>query len=350
MTDDNDTDDGTDTTDNGTAPSEALQLYLQTRKEELSENTWESHNYRLKHFIRWCDERNVTAMESLDGKDLHEYRLWRRDDGDLNPVSLHTQLSTLRVFLKFCESIEVVENGLYDKLVIPSLTDGEDVRSSTLSADLAEQSLDYLRTYEYASADHVMMTLLWRTGMRVGALRSLDVADYDREQARLHVQHRPQGGTTLKMGKDGERIIVLRSSTCVVLNDYLDKNRPGSEDEHGRKPLLAFSSTRPAKSTIRGHVHRCTQPCLWNQQCPHDRTMDSCEDIGYGYGAGCPSSVPPHDVRRGAITHWLSQDVPKQVVSDRANVNEDVLDEHYDQRTAEMKAEQRRKYLDDMDD
>lgn len=78
--------------------------------------------------------------------------------------------------------------------------------------------------------------------------------------------------------------------------------------------------------------------------------MESCADIGYGHPSpGCPSSTPPHDARRGAITHWLSQDTPKRVVSDRMNVNEDVLDEHYDQRTEEMKTEQRRQYLDDVD-
>jgi len=194
-----------------------------------------------------------------------------------------------------------------------------------------------------------MLLLLWRTGMRVGALQSLDVDDYDRKQARIHVRHRPQGGTTLKMGENGERIITLTSSTCVVLNDYLDTTRPDVTDEHGREPLLAFSDSRAAKSTIREHVHRCTQPCLWHSECAHDRSMGECPDIGYGSPmAGCPSSVPPHDVRRGAITYWLSEDVPKQVVSDRMNVNEDVLDKHYDQRTEATRAEQRRQYLDDV--
>lgn len=353
MTDDNPTDDdSTDTTtaDEGTHPRDALNLYLETRREEVSESTLQAHRYRLGHFVRWADERDIETMESLDGKNLHEYRLWRRDDGDLNSVSLHTQLSTLRVFLKFCESIEVVEDGLYDKLVIPSLTDGEDQRDTILPPDQAENTLNYLRKYEYASADHVMMVLLWRTGMRIGALRSLDVSDYDRKKARLRLRHRPQGGTTLKLGENGERIITLKSSTCVVINDYLDKNRPPVTDEYGREPLIVFSVARPAKSTLREHVHRCTQPCLWQGQCPHDRSMDECPDIGYGVGAGCPSSVPPHDVRRGAITHWLSEDVPKQVVSDRMNVNEDVLDDHYDQRTEETRAEQRRKFLDEIDD
>jgi hypothetical protein len=43
----------------------------------------------------------------------------------------------------------------------------------------------------------------------------------------------------------------------------------------------------------------------------------------------------------------LKEDVPKEVVSDRANVGRDVLDKHYNQMTAEEKMEQRREYLND---
>jgi len=346
-TEDTTDDTGSTPTDKGTPPAQALQLYLDTRRDEVSPNTLNAHRYRLQHFVRWANERGVQSMEQLDGKQLHEFRIWRQDDGNLNNVSLHTQLSTLRVFLKFCESIEIVPNGLYDKLMVPTLSDGEDQRDSYLSPDLAQSSLEYLRQYEYASVDHVLMLVLWRTGMRIGAAQSLDVGDYDREHARLHLKHRPQGGTTLKMGEKGERIVTLKASTCTVINDYLEHTRKQVTDDYGRDPFFVLSDTRPTKKALRWHVHRCTQPCTWLNECPHDTTMDDCPAVGYASDASCPSSVPPHDVRRGHITHALSEDVPKQVVSDRANVQEDILDKHYDQRTEETKAEQRRKFLDD---
>lgn len=47
----------------------------------------------------------------------------------------------------------------------------------------------------------------------------------------------------------------------------------------------------------------------------------------------------------GSITHYLSEDVLEKVVSDRLNVEQEVLDKHYDKRIQEQKVEQRREHL-----
>lgn len=62
--------------------------------------------------------------------------------------------------------------------------------------------------------------------------------------------------------------------------------------------------------------------------------------------AKCDEAVSPHAIRRGSITHFLSQDVPVEIVGDRMDVSRDVLDKHYDKRSEEVKLEQRRGYLD----
>ena len=60
---------------------------------------------------------------------------------------------------------------------------------------------------------------------------------------------------------------------------------------------------------------------------------------------GCPSSVGPHAIRCGGITHSLRHGVPEKAISDRADVSPSVLDKHYDRRTQQEKMEQRRDYL-----
>jgi hypothetical protein len=52
--------------------------------------------------------------------------------------------------------------------------------------------------------------------------------------------------------------------------------------------------------------------------------------------------VKPHSIRRSAITYWLNEGHAKQLVSDRMDVSPDVIDQHYDARSAEEKREMRR--------
>ena len=327
-------------------PEQAKEMYEQERKGEVSERTLQAHHYRLVHFMRWCDQECIDNMNDLTGRKLHEYRLWRKDDGDLNAVSLRTQLETLRVFIRFCETIDAVPAELHDKILLPTLSNGDEQREEILRTEQAEAVLDYLRRFEYASRAHVVLELLWHTGIRLGALHALDLDDYHRDEERLEVRHRPDAGTALKNGSEGERLVALDRHVCEVLDDWIAHQRPEGSDDDGRPPLLTTSHGRLAQTTIRETVYKATRPCYYGQDCPHGRDPEECEGTDYGYYSRCPSSVSPHSVRRGSITHHLSEDVPEKVVSDRMNVGQDVLDKHYDKRSEEVKVEQRREYLD----
>ena len=81
-------------------PDTALELYLTDRESNLSQATIYSHRSRLGHFVRWCDQQDITKLNTLTGRQLHRYRLWRRDDGDLSATTEKTQMDTLRVFIK----------------------------------------------------------------------------------------------------------------------------------------------------------------------------------------------------------------------------------------------------------
>lgn len=331
-----------------TAPDEALDLYLRERSTEVTDSTLQAHKYRLNHFVRWCGEvENIDDMNGLTGRHLHRYKLWRREDGDLNKVSLKSQMDTLRVFLRFCESIDAVVSDLHSKVMSPTLSDGVGQRDVKLDTDEAKNLLEYLGRFEYATFAHTLLLLLWRTGMRIGSIRALDVGDFDTSEQYLRVRHRPGTDTPLKNKGNGERLVSLTAETGSVIADYLDVHRPDVTDEHGREPLLATDHGRPTKNTFRAVTYRWTRPCQYTGECPVGREKDECEALTSRMGASkCPSSVSPHAVRRGSITHHLTEDVPEKVVSDRMNVSQRVLEDHYDRRSEEVKMEQRRGYLD----
>lgn len=329
-------------------PGQAKEMFLAERRGQVAARTVEADDYRLRHFITWMEDNEHDNLNDLTGRMLHEFRLWRKEDGDLKKVSLRTQLKSLRVFIRWCESIDAVEDGLHEKILLPTPSNEEERREETLRAGQAEDVLQYLRRFEYASRTHALVELLWHTGLRIGAVYSLDLDDYDPEEERLQLNHRPKTDTALKNGRESERMIALSRYVCEVLDDWIDHNRPDVPDDHGREPLFSSEQGRLAITTMRERVYAVTRPCYYGSHCPHDRRKQDCEATKYGYRSKCPSSVSPHSIRRGSITHFLTEDVPEKVVSDRMDVGQDVLDKHYDKRDEEVKVEQRRGYLDDV--
>jgi integrase len=317
-------------------PRTAQDLYLKHKSTDYRESTVQAHKYRTSHFVRWCDENDIENLNTLSGRDIQEYRLWRQEDGDLKRITLNQQMSTLRVFLKWLASIEAVPADLYQKVMIPRVNPEQERREETLDAENAEAILEYLSKYHYASIEHAVFGLLWETGIRLGAANSLDVDDFDSDQARIDLYHRPETGTQLKNGVDGERPVALSPSLVDVIEEYIDNNRHETSDEHGREPLFTSDRGRLHRSSLRNLVYRTSAPCFRNEPCPECTGVKEKK---------CPEAVSPHALRRGSITHFLTQDVPAEIVGDRMNVSRDVLDKHYDKRSAEVKLEQRRSYL-----
>lgn len=329
-------------------PDEAIQMYLRDKQSEFADATLYSHKSRLGHFLRWCHSNNVDDLNELTGRQLHRYRLWRRDDGDLSKVSEKTQMDTIRVFIRWCESIDAVPPDMATKVTSPSLAAGDNVRDELVDVDQAEAILEYLNRYEYGSERHVTFLLMWRAALRRGSVVALDVTDYNSKDASLEVRHRPETDTGLKNKKEGERFIALTSTTTDVLDGWVNQRRPDVTDVHGREPLLATKQGRAHPTTIQTYIYSLTRPCLIDNECPHDRDVMECDAAkDRSKASKCPSSSSPHPVRRGALTHWLRSDLPESFAVSRANLSPEILREHYDRRSRRQKMDQRRKYLDE---
>jgi len=178
----------------------------------------------------------------------------------------------------------------------------------------------------------------------MGSVRALDVGDFDRDAPGIELVHRPGQNTPLKNKEHGERWVALRPETAEILQDYIDGPRFDVRDEFDREPLLTTRQGRASRSCIRNTVYALTRPCEYGD-CPHDRVPEECEAMDRRRASKRSSSRSPHDVRSGAITSHLLDEVPAEIVSDRMDVSQKVLDTHYDRRTEREKMEQRREYL-----
>ncbi|MDF9744520.1 tyrosine-type recombinase/integrase [Natrinema salsiterrestre] len=326
------------------APETAVEQYIESRKLDATQSTIRNLRYRLKRFLEWADETDFDDMNQMSGREAEHFKNWRVNNDGINAVTLEQHLRTFRLFIRWCESNDAVESGVADKIIIPQLSDEEKARDVHIEAEQAEEIIDYLSQFEYASMRHIIFHILWHTGMRRSSLHSLDVEDWYPDSGTLTVKNRE--GTPLKLGDNGERHINIVDADLVnALSDYIKKNRPDVEDEYGRKPLIATQHGRAHINTIQSHVYRVTRPCYYSNDCPHGEVIEDCEATSRDNFSKCPSSISPHPVRRGAITAHLNRDVPVEIASERMNVSIETLELHYDARSKEEKRKNRKSHL-----
>ena len=329
------------------SPSKAVELYLEDKKaDDVAVRTIETYRSELQVFVDWCESQDINHIADIDGLTFKQYKLYLSDRYAQSTAS--NRLRTAKTLLEWCTTIDAADPEVINKIEVKRKND---VRSSEVTAEQAEAILDRLQKFHYASMDHVVFELLWNTGARLGTIRALDINDFksnpdDANGPYIRAIHRPKTGTPLKNGDRGERTIGLSDTVATVLEDYLAVERPNVTDKYDRSPLLATLNGRPALSTLRAVLYAISRPCWYGKECPVGKTPSSCEAAQTKRAARhCPENNSPHDVRRGRITHYRRNEVPKEIVSDRCDVSPQVLEKHYNEMSETEKMEQRRNYL-----
>ena len=203
----------------------------------------------------------------------------------------------------------------------------------------------YYKKFEYASRRQTQLELITEVGLRLGAVRSIDLDDLDIENRCVHLRHRPEGtgeyGTPLKNGSGGERIVNLATGLVETIQDYIDHHRADVEDQFRRSPLFTTKYGRVTGSTIRRDFYKLTRPCVYCGECPHDREIADCEGTKDSKTEHCPSRFCTHPFRKWSIMHQLNAGMPMELLSDRVDVSVPILEKHYDHRSEERKSRRR---------
>lgn len=200
------------------------------------------------------------------------------------------------MFLRFCGTIDAGAPGLDEKIILPTAAE-DDAQTELLNPDRAQEMLEFLNQYRYARLEHALIEVLWHTGLRIGAEIGLDVEDYNGDEQYLTLVHRPKEGTSLKNGRKSERLVALSDPVCEVLDDWLSVNHLGAVDQYDREPLFVTKINRLSRTRGRTIIYQYTRPCVYADNCPHDRELDECDAVPTEHSHACPSSLSPHPVR-----------------------------------------------------
>lgn len=330
-------------------PRQAVDRFLRHREKDRTEETLQTYDYRLSHFVGWCEaEAGLMNLNDLRGQHLEDYWYWREDD--LGSSALKNEFGTLKKLLEFGVAIGSVEPWLPEvaQKLKPTLSKGDEVNASKLTAERAREILDDMVKYEFGSRKHAIFTVLWSTGCRISGARSLDLDDVDTEDLSVEFEHRPATGTPLKNKSKSNRHNSLTDEAAEALRAYQRWNREHAVDENGRKPFFTTNQGRISKSYLRMLTYELTQPCNYGP-CPHDREQRNCEAREHGHQSKCPSSRSPHRIRTGAVTHMRDQGAPIQAVAERVDATPETLKLHYDFSDERNRMEHRREVFEDIE-
>jgi len=270
-------------------PQTAVELFLTDREAEVRPATLKGHRSRLNKFIKWCEKEEIYNLNGLIGRQLHRFRIWRRNDGNLAPPSEKTQMDTLRVFIRWLGTIDGVDPDLQHKVRSPAYNRGEHARAVMIDDERAQELLEYLEKFEYATKKHVVMALLWHTMPDEGRWpHSTPRTTTERTVSCPSFIGRRQTHRS-RTAKRGQRLVAMSSEVCMLLDDSILANRNEITDDYGRKPLVTTSEGRIAPSMITKYAYATTRACEYGQDCQQGEEPEECDAAGYSDSASrCP--------------------------------------------------------------
>jgi integrase len=222
--------------------------------------------------------------------------------------------------------------GIHLAVDTVKLEDDDETSNQQLEPEDAQKLLSFFReSAEWrGTRRHAVFEVLWHVGCRCKGLLALDLGDYDPEAGDLKFRNRPETDTRLKRGKSHERNVTLSETPQKILDLYIARERIDIRDEHGRKPLFTTRQGRPVRGTLRGWTYLVTQPCMAGE-CPHGKRRPNCEFVPRDEASKCPSTRPPHPIRRGSITWQRNLGFDAETVANRVAATPNVIRRYYDQ-------------------
>ncbi|MGD0954745.1 MAG: tyrosine-type recombinase/integrase [Methanotrichaceae archaeon] len=243
--------------------------------------------YRTKAYCAFLESRGKTPL-NVDRDDLRAFLAQLKDKGlKFSTIEvIYTSLSAFYEFLIIEELVEYNPILPFRKYYLRRYKNDND---SEIRKLISIEDASRLVNSILDSRDKCILVLLFKTGMRVGELSSLDVNDVDLDK----------GEVTLKIKKKRtNRVLFLDNEANVVLHNWLAarKNRKGAESQ---SIFLSKTGTRITKRTIENAIEK------------------HAERVGlHNPGARLEERFTPHCCRHWFVTHLLRAGMSRDFVKE----------------------------------
>jgi len=246
--------------------------YLSAER-RLAPNTYnKSYRYDLNTFAEFLQKHAIKDLRDIDRSTIRDYISWCRKKR-LSSRSISRRISSLRGFFGFLLVEKHIESDPTSMVEHPKQGRVLPKALSVREVDaLLDASAGFYRRNSLAARNHVMLHLLYATGLRVSELVKLPLISFNRHSGNLRV-----------FGKGNkERLVPVGEQARILLEEYLDHVRP--QLLHGRTSPALFI-TRQAKAMSR------------------NRYWQILKDIALQ--AGIRKEISPHALRHSFATHLL---------------------------------------------
>lgn len=193
---------------------EHVEEYLRDQyRRNCRANTLRSTFTSLSLFLGFINETGNTYLDEITREDLFAFIEHEQDRG-MKPVTVHTRLVAVKAFIRFLAEKGVVRPDIVLKRLTVKVPDSLPRAMDPVDVRRLLSVIDSIR-------DRAMMTVLLRTGMRIGELLNLLVREVNLKERRIEIYEAEK----TRVG----RVVYLSEDAQVALKAWSRERDPNKE-------------------------------------------------------------------------------------------------------------------------
>jgi len=214
------------------------QYFRHMHRRDLTANTLRAAETSLRGFLTFLKNQGKTDLLSLVHKDLEAFVEGLQDRG-LKPLGVENKLRQVKTFLRYLIEGNVISSEVLSRRLSIKVP-------KALPRALDPMDVKRLLAVIQKVRDRAMILVLLRTGIRIGELLRLRVADVYLPERKIHLVVGEKNRTG--------RVVYLSVDACQALQEWIKKR----EEE---RPLLFYGQGRNTLSYTASRVmfQRCLQ-------------------------------------------------------------------------------------------